>query len=196
MNVPSYRHDTSSTDGVVLSNKNGSSSPGSQLSWSHVRGSPGPTRYDVCSTRDSISNVQDCNVSLDAASVAATQSEVDTTAMLCKDPLQLGFMDSSDVCYDTLVCKAYGSSLSQLSSVGQDSDWRSHWRQVVYHLGNHYILPSGSIGWILSSDSRISCSEENSSTARWSFLSSLIAFFLKKGEKLLTKGENSQKMCR
>ena len=36
--------------------------------------------------------------------------------------------------------------MSLLSSVGQDSDWRSRWRQVVYHSGNHYILPGGSIG--------------------------------------------------
>ena len=44
------------------------------------------------------------------------------------------------------MCRAYGSSLSQLSSVDCDSDWHSCWKQVIYHSGNHYILPGGSIG--------------------------------------------------
>ena len=145
VNVPSYRRDMSSTDGMVLSNKNGSSSD-SQLSRSHVSRFPESARYSVCSARGSVSAVHDCNVSLDVASVAANHLRVDTAATLCNDPLQLGFMDSSDVCYDTLMCRAYGSSLSQLSSVDCDSDWHSCWKQVIYHSGNHYILPGGSIG--------------------------------------------------
>ena len=132
-------------DGAVLSNKNGSSLD-SQLSRSHVSESSESARYCVCSTKGPVSAVHNCNVSSDVASVAADHLRVDTAAMLCNDPLQLGFMDSSDVCYDTLMCRAYGSSLSQLSSVNCDSDWHSRWKQVIYHSGNHYILPGGSIG--------------------------------------------------
>ena len=62
------------------------------------------------------------------------------------DPFQHSFMDLSDICYDSLMCKAYRSSLSQPVSGDYDSAWCSRWRQVIYHSGNHYVLPGGSIG--------------------------------------------------
>ena len=110
-----------------------------------MRASPGSARYGVCSTNRTVSNDEECNVSLEAVSVFANCSEA-STAVICKDPFQFSFMDSSDVCYDTLMCRAYGCSLSQLSGVDHDFDWRSRWKQVIYHSGNHYILPGGPIG--------------------------------------------------
>ena len=135
VNILNYHRDASSVDGMVLSNQNSSASD-SQLSQGHM---------SMCSTSRTVNNNEQCNLSLEAASVVADYSEASTT-VICKDPFQFGFMDSSDVCYDTLMCRAYGCSLSQLPGVDHDSDWCSCWKQVIYHSGNHYILPGGPIG--------------------------------------------------
>ena len=145
VNIPNYRRDASPAGGMVLSNRNLSASD-SQSSQDHVSGSPGSVRYGVYSISHTVSNDQECNVLLDAANVVTDHSEVNTAVVICKDPFQFGFMDSSDVCYDTLMRRAYGCFPSQLPSVDLDSDWRSRWKQVIYHSGSHYILPSGPVG--------------------------------------------------
>jgi len=51
----------------------------------------------------------------------------------------------SNVCFDDLMHKAYGASLVQSADDNVDSVWYSWWTQLVHHVGNHYLLPGGSI---------------------------------------------------
>ena len=61
-----------------------------------------------------------------------------------------GVSDScnSDVCFDALMQQAYGAPLVHQQSVSDavNSVWYSRWVQLIQHVGNHYILPGGSIG--------------------------------------------------
>ena len=55
-------------------------------------------------------------------------------------------LSDSNVCFDDLMHKAYGASLVQSADDSVDSVWYCRWTQLVHHVGNHYLLPGGSIG--------------------------------------------------
>ena len=85
-----------------------------------------PTRYDSCSSV----------VSSEAAVCHNNCASVSLT-----DPFMYGFLDSTNVCFDTLMQQAYGSTLLQSDGGHSESVWYSYWKCIIYHSGNHYILP-------------------------------------------------------
>ena len=46
---------------------------------------------------------------------------------------------------DSLMRKAYGATLIPSGSCSH-SDWHRRWKSVIYHSGNHYVLPGGPTG--------------------------------------------------
>ena len=56
------------------------------------------------------------------------------------------FTSEHDVCFDELMSKAYGTSLTQSVNSQQESEWYLRWKQLAQHFGNHYVLPGGSTG--------------------------------------------------
>ena len=67
-----------------------------------------PTRYDSCSSV----------VSSEAAVCHNNCASVSLT-----DPFMYGFLDSTDVCFDTLMQQAYGSTLLQSDGGHSESVW-------------------------------------------------------------------------
>jgi len=51
----------------------------------------------------------------------------------------------SPVDCDSLMKKAYGATLIQSGSCS-NTPWHRRWKTVVYHSGNHYVLPGGPTG--------------------------------------------------
>ena len=85
-----------------------------------------PTRYGSCSSV----------VSSKAAVCHNNSVNVSLT-----DPFMYGFLDSTNVCFDTLMQQAYGSTLLQSDGGHSESVWYPYWKCIIYHSGNHYILP-------------------------------------------------------
>ena len=53
---------------------------------------------------------------------------------------------NTDACFDNLMHKAYSANLINCADGDSHSVWCTHWRQLVQHSSNHYILPGGSTG--------------------------------------------------
>jgi len=99
---------------------------------------------DVC-TINHPANEHTCHVSSFNCGGAAV-SPIISTNPPHTDSFPCGFFDSDDICFDTLIQRAYGSTLVQPDGGGSESTWCSWWKQVIYHSGNHYVLPGRSTG--------------------------------------------------
>ena len=87
----------------------------------------------------SIGSVPDFDVN--TSSQVFTNSSDSNGVSLAADPTPLdNFVDC-----DSLMRKAYGATLIQSGSCSH-SDWHQHWKSVVHHSGNHYVLPGGPTG--------------------------------------------------
>ena len=49
-----------------------------------------------------------------------------------------------DLCFDGLMRKAYDAIVILLVNSQLDSERYPRWKQLVQHVGNHYVLPWGS----------------------------------------------------
>jgi len=135
----------STIDGGMLSNKNGSDltfqSTAGQV---HMSMSVDSLECDVC-TINHPANEHICHVSSDNCGGAAV-SPIISTDPPHTDSFPCGFFDSNNICFDTLIQRAYGSTLVQPDGGGSESTWYSWWKQVIYYSGNHYVLQGGSTG--------------------------------------------------
>ena len=69
-------------------------------------------------------------------------------SVLIKSDMNVHDLSASnhDVWFDGLMRKAYGATVIPSVDSQLDSEWYSRWKQLVQHVGNHYVLPGGAIG--------------------------------------------------
>jgi len=75
-----------------------------------------------------------------------TVSDIDTSSQVLNNNIDSSCVsfdvNSSSVDCDSLMKKAYGATLIQSGSC-TNTPWHRRWKTVVYHSGNHYVLPGG-----------------------------------------------------
>ena len=112
---------------LVLSTRNTSSSLSCYMSSKTSRNddhfeeqsvslSVDPTRYDSCSS---------------VMSSEAAVGHNNCAGVSVTDPFMYGFLDSTNVCFATLMQQAYGSTLLQSDGGHSESVWYLYWKCII-----------------------------------------------------------------
>ena len=106
-----------------------------------------------------VNALTDDHISLAAVSrsqglpAATSNGMINTSSSFADDHVSLAgpslpavVLETSCSPLDEMMTAAYGDKLLNCDGDPRDSVWCQHWSAIVQHMGQHYSLPSGSIG--------------------------------------------------